>query len=193
MFQIFIIWAFLLFAESYENSVSVISVPNGGKWGEWGPIEFCPAGYISSGFMLKVESPTLVDDTALNGIGLECRKMEVAETIVVKSKVGQFGKWTKSIWCQGGYLASFTLKVERPMKIGDNTAANNIKFRCSNGSILEGNGTKWGEYDSWSEPCVYGICGIQTKVEPPRGIKDDTSLNDVRFMCCTKVGVEMKN
>ncbi|KAJ6654773.1 hypothetical protein lerEdw1_006559 [Lerista edwardsae] len=51
---------------------SVLFVPNGGRFGEWGPAQFCYKGH-AVGFRLKVD-PTLTewDATALNGISLFC-------------------------------------------------------------------------------------------------------------------------
>ena len=31
-----------------------ITVDNGGPWGEWGEVEFCPKGSFVTGFQLKV-------------------------------------------------------------------------------------------------------------------------------------------
>ncbi len=60
------------------------------------------------------------------------------------------------------------------------------RFRCSHGSLLEGDGTDWGEWGDWSSKCQgSGICGIRTRVEEHGGIWiDDTSLNDVDMYCC---------
>ncbi|KAH0625146.1 hypothetical protein JD844_033298 [Phrynosoma platyrhinos] len=87
--------------------------------------------------------------------------------------------------CPQGNLNAFTLNVEPPKGAGDDTAANNIQFSCTDGSKLKGEAKEWGKYGEWSKQCpAGGICGIQTKVEPPQGIRDDTALNDVQFFCC---------
>ena len=75
----------------------------------------------------------------------------------------------------------------------DDTAANYVKFKCrchcGHAYVLvkpPGHGF-WGTWGAWSDNCPKGsgICGIQTKVEKPRGIfRDDTALNDVKFYCC---------
>lgn len=79
---------------------------------------------------------------------------------------------------------AFSLRVEARQTLGDNTAANNVRFRCSDSTELERPGLAWGDFGKWSKPCPKGVCGLQTKVEPPMGLQDDTALNDVRFFCC---------
>lgn len=94
--------------------------------------------------------------------------------------------WSEPLWCPGdGFLVAFSLRVEDPETRGDNTAANNVRFRCSDGTELEGSGLAWGDFGEWSKACPKGMCGLQTKVEQPRGLLDDTALNDVRFFCCS--------
>lgn len=99
-----------------------------------------------------------------------------------------FGEWSEPQWCPSGALSSFQLRVEPYQGIFvDDTSANNIRFRCSSNPKLEGPGMTWGEYGEWSDDCRQGgICGIQTKMEVYQAGLDDTSLNDVRFHCCTR-------
>ncbi|XP_058271869.1 vitelline membrane outer layer protein 1-like [Hemibagrus wyckioides] len=171
---------------------SSISVSNGQIWGTWGTSERCPTGTYATGFSLKVEprQGTFRDDTALNAIALHCSKPKGLNSIVgssttIKSTEGSWGSWSQPFWCSRGVLKSFQLRVEKKQGLGDDTAANNIRFQCSTDQVLEGNGMSWGSWGSWSPLCGgTGICGIQTKVEAPQGKKDDTSLNDVRFDCC---------
>ncbi|CAI9549537.1 unnamed protein product, partial [Staurois parvus] len=97
----------------------------------------------------------------------------------------RWGVWTGVQWCPTGNLISFALQVEQPLPgDGDDTAANNIMFQCSDQKILVGNGGAWGTYGQWSDVCRNGICGIRTRVEAPQGSGDDTALNDVKFRCC---------
>ncbi|KAF4098992.1 hypothetical protein G5714_021022 [Onychostoma macrolepis] len=153
----------------------------------------CPTGTYAAGFSLKVEYPVgHRDDTALNGIQLHCVKKNSKglphsyhNYASVRSDVGSWGRWTDIKWCPSGFLTAFQLRVERPQGVGDDTAANNIRFKCSRGSFLLGDGTHWGDWGDWSQTCKRkGICGIKTRVEGPRGIGDDTALNDVRMFCC---------
>ncbi|XP_077783165.1 vitelline membrane outer layer protein 1-like [Podarcis muralis] len=160
---------------------SVLMVSNGGQWGEWGKVEFCPKGY-AYGFSLKTtpySQGLVVDDTSLNGIRLHC-----SGGGVVQSTVGPFGMWLERKKCPKGYLVAFILNVEAPQGPADDTAANNIHFTCGDGTVLEGQSTEFGTYGDWSKRCPTGaICGIQTKVEGITSV-DITGLNDVKFFCC---------
>ncbi|XP_062984794.1 vitelline membrane outer layer protein 1 homolog [Elgaria multicarinata webbii] len=176
---------------SSRSSYDSLTVPNGARWGDWAWVEMCPEQSYAIGFSIKVEEygGGGVDDTSLNGIRLFCSTEHTNNIMyTIESKSGQFGHWSGIRWCpQNGVLLSFQLKVEPDQgPILDDTAANNIKFRCSNGLPLEETGGLFGDYSEWSKPCPKGgICGIQTKQELYQGIMtDDTSLNDVRFFCC---------
>ncbi|XP_004433250.1 PREDICTED: vitelline membrane outer layer protein 1 homolog [Ceratotherium simum simum] len=174
--------------DGMRRYTSVIKVTNGGPWGDWAQSEMCPVGFFASGFSLKVEPPQDLfgDNTALNGIRLHCKRgNSKGNTHVVESESGRWGAWSKPLWCPGGgFLVAFSLRVEAPQDLGDDTAANNVRFRCSKGAVLAGRGLAWGDYGAWSNACPKGVCGLQTKIEPPRNILDDTALNDVRFFCC---------
>ncbi|XP_053319895.1 vitelline membrane outer layer protein 1-like [Spea bombifrons] len=169
-----------------QPNPTVISVPNGSPWGSWGRVDRCPSGHVARGFSIKAEPiQGRGDDTAVNGIQLRCVPRSGAfYEVPIKSAEGKWGSWSSSLWCPDGYLRSFSLKVEAPQGSGDDTAVNNIQFRCSNNNVLEGSGLPWGTYGPWSRSCQTGICGIRTKVEPPQGDGDDTALNDVEFYCC---------
>ncbi|ELK24089.1 Vitelline membrane outer layer protein 1 like protein [Myotis davidii] len=166
-----------------RSYTQVIEVTNGGPWGDWAWPEMCPDGFFTIGFSIKVEPPQGIpgDDTAMNGIRLHCSRGHKVE-----SESGRWGAWSEPLWCpHGSFLVAFSLRVEAPKTLEDNTGANNVRFRCSDGKELEGPGLAWGDFGSWSEPCPKGICGLQTKVQRPRGLPDDTAMNDVRFFCCS--------
>jgi hypothetical protein len=82
-----------------------------------------------------------------------------------------------------GWLTSCRLRVESMQGDGDDTAANNLECKCSNGQVLLGDGEHWGDWNEWSSPCDQGIETIQTRVQEPQGSGDNTALNDVRFTC----------
>uniref|UniRef100_A0A670IXB6 Vitelline membrane outer layer 1 homolog n=1 Tax=Podarcis muralis TaxID=64176 RepID=A0A670IXB6_PODMU len=163
---------------------SVLMVSNGGQWGEWGKIEFCPKGH-AYGFSLKVSEGLVTDDSSLNGIRLHCSSGGVrGRHYHIVSFFCRCGVWFEGKKCPKGYLVAFTLNVEAPQGPADDTAANNIRFTCGDGTVLEGQSTEFGTYGDWSKRCPTGaICGIQTKVEGITSV-DVTGLNDVKFFCC---------
>ncbi|XP_059381452.1 vitelline membrane outer layer protein 1-like [Carassius carassius] len=178
-----------------RNYKSVLTVSNGMNWGSWKSKEICPTGMYAAGFSLKVEELSYGvwdDNTALNGIRLHCIDPSKAVTVVyhdyatVQSEVGSWGQWTKIKWCPFGLLTAFQLRVVSSQGIEDDTAVNNIRFRCTHGTLLMGDGTGWGDWGGWSSTCEgLGICGIMTRVEEHQGTwGDDTALNDVRMICC---------
>ncbi|XP_051777969.1 vitelline membrane outer layer protein 1 homolog, partial [Erpetoichthys calabaricus] len=118
---------------------SVIRVRNGGQWGEWQFRENCPNGWIAYGFAMKVEAPQgSGDDTALNGIRLFCKASEVStDTFSIESESGLWGTWTEPMWCREGFLKAFLLKVQHPKMYDDETAANDIKFICSDKTLAK--------------------------------------------------------
>ncbi|KAJ8415909.1 hypothetical protein AAFF_G00404660 [Aldrovandia affinis] len=148
---------------------SILTVPNGEQFGNWTWPEMCPEGFYAGGFSLRVESDQYgMDDTALNGIRLYCSKPGDRTFLYsVESHIGYYGDWSDPQWCPSGVLISFQLRVEPHQGLfGDDTAANNIRFRCSSNPTLEGPGMDWGEYGHWSQACsAMGICGIETKME----------------------------
>ncbi|XP_077200286.1 vitelline membrane outer layer protein 1-like [Paroedura picta] len=164
-----------------QQVTNVLTVRNNWKTGKWGFLWFCPTGY-AKGFKLKVEpyQGSFRDDSSLNGISLLC-----SDGKVISSTVGMYGNWSKEILCKSGFLTAFALRVSPYKLFYDNTGANNIKFRCTNGDELEGTGHPWGKYTPWSDSCTgRGICGIQTKMDNEVAIMDRTQLNNVQFFCC---------
>ncbi|CAH2272685.1 Hypothetical predicted protein [Pelobates cultripes] len=166
-----------------ELLVAKSTMKSGGRTGG------SPIWNVVRNLLIRVQGMQgLYDDTALNGIRLHCSEFCVQheeERKVFRSDAGSWGEWKPIRWCLRGFMVAFTLRVEEHKTVGDNTAANNINFMCSKGEYLEGEGMIWGSYGAWSNRCDNGICGIQTKVQENQGLlRDDTALNDVRFLCC---------
>uniref|UniRef100_A0A673GXS9 Vitelline membrane outer layer protein 1 homolog n=1 Tax=Sinocyclocheilus rhinocerous TaxID=307959 RepID=A0A673GXS9_9TELE len=173
---------------------SWLTVSNGMNWGSWGFKDMCPSGMYAAGFSLKVDEPSYGfwdDNKGLTGIRLHCIRPSRAslglyeDYASVQSEVGGWGQWTEIKWCPCCFLTAFQLRVESFQGIGDDTAVNNIRFKCSGGSLLHGDGTSWGEWGRWGPTCQgKAICGIKTRIEEPQGSGDNTALNDVRMYCC---------
>ncbi|XP_073680584.1 vitelline membrane outer layer protein 1-like [Garra rufa] len=171
---------------------SELMVPNGGRWGSWGQREMCPIGTYAAGFSLKVQDRLASgDDTSLNGIRLHCVDYSSSQTqshhiyTSVQSAESSWGRWSDIQWCPSGYLIAFQLRVSKFWESSDETAANNVRFKCSGGFYLLGEGISWGDWGNWSQTCHgKGICGIKTWIQAPQGEGDDTALNDAQMYCC---------
>ena len=102
--------------------------------------------------------------------------------------ISRFGEWGNVFRCSGeAFLRDFALRVvPAGEEVGDKTGVNNVRFFCSTGLLpLTGNGLAIGEWGDYSDNCLTGICGIQTRVLPNKGtLIDDSALNDVTFLCC---------
>lgn len=177
-------------SREYEET---LNVSNGGQLGDWTWLEMCPDKFFAVGFSLKVENKDAWDDTALNGVRLICAQdSDRSVFYTIESHTGYYGAWTPPQYCEKGMLTSFQLRVEPHQGEGvilDDTAANNIRFRCSSEEELEGTGLDWGEYGDWSDACEEGsgVCGIKTRMELYQGrAVDDTALNDLELYCCKK-------
>ncbi|NXW90650.1 VMO1 protein, partial [Alopecoenas beccarii] len=168
----------------------VIAVSNGGPWGDWAWPEMCPKGFYARGVSFKVEAPQglIKDDTALNGVRLHCSCDKDPGGYAIESQSGRWGQWSEVQWCpHRGRLVGFALEVQPPHHdlLGDEVAATNARFLCSDGHILEGPASVRGQWGGWSPQCPRGVCGIRTRQDPPWGLKrDDTALNDLRLFCC---------
>lgn len=96
-----------------------------------------------------------------------------------------WGDWTRYQECPSNeWLKMFQLQVEpRLFADGDDTAANDINFRCNTTVLLGDSHTTLGDWGDWSGSCAIGIRALRTKIEPHQGSGDDTALNDVEFDC----------
>ena len=100
-----------------------------------------------------------------------------------------WGGWTGKVSCgkNGAFLkgAQFRSESNQGLEGHDDTAGNSLNMECTDGNILEPNGSGWGTWSHWEVcPDNTAICGMRTRVEPNQGHGDDTSLNAVSFYCC---------
>lgn len=174
-----------------ELSAGVLGVGQQ-KWGDWRPMADCPPGTWAIGFEQRVEPPNAKgeDDTALNSVRLVCASEDRgAPTVTVSSHEGWWGSWASSPTCAPGqWLEQGRIRIEaRQGGDKDDTAANDVQFKCSDGAELSaGNGTSWGswlEYQACPEETV--MCGVSIRLEEKKGSdKDDTAMNGLRVRCC---------
>ena len=123
------------------------------------------------------------DDTALNGIKLTC-----ADGKTITSLVGPFGTWGGTKRCpKGEFVKGAKLRDQAKQWWRDDSAANGLKFECTDGQVLSPGNGFWG---SWSamKTCPQGdvVYGLKISVEPEQGVGDDSALNRVKFLCRKK-------
>ncbi|XP_056426000.1 vitelline membrane outer layer protein 1 homolog [Hyla sarda] len=162
-----------------------ISVSNGGYKGEWGSTEECPEGSKAMGFKLQVDRKLVTaDTTGVNSIYLLCADSS-SENVVgtISSSQGDFGNMGQELKCNlGSYLVAFCLNVGK--RLLDYIGVANVKFKCSDGMILTGDGYDWATWGAFSEECPNGIRGIKSKREKYQGPwRDDSQLNDASMLC----------
>lgn len=174
-----------------DDRGEMVTISNG-HWGTWRQADMCLPGTYARAVAVRVESNRgSGDDTALNGIALWCTDAEGKKGNIATSHVGYWGTWgdfTPSCSIQGDFIRAASLKLEGKRGSKDDTAANNIGVFCSNSPIhvAPTNGGKWGVW-STTQSCPQNqfVCGIKTRIEGKQD-GDDTTLNGVKFQCCTK-------
>eukprot|EP00727_Mastigamoeba_balamuthi_P013146 m51a1_g8454 hypothetical protein (739) ;mRNA; r:406705-409478 len=160
-------------------------------WGEWTEDVVCPDGTYASGLQTQLEAPGTGDDTALNGLALDCVAAALPSQSVLEfaGAVGDWGVWDQ---CEG-HAAGVGLQTlsEGPQGKGDDTALNGLQMACSDlGTGLPGlyrphsSVGPWGTWDQpHSCPSGYYIVGFKVLNEHCCDRKDDTALNRIVFIC----------
>jgi hypothetical protein len=175
------------------DHVATVQV-HGGFWGSYSScMSYCPAGsYTYTVFAKSESSQGAGDDTALNGVKLQCADLRTgAATGVITSKTGGWGSWGSGASVNplltGNPFTTARMRMEGPIA-GDNTAANAIQMTALSGNTATPGGQRgWGDWQLFTTRCPIGtaICGINTRVEGSQGLGDDTALNGITFACCT--------
>ena len=136
------------------------------------------------------------DDTALNGVTLECYNLD-NEKILRINKEGHFsGATADSDVCSyngkdsSSFITGARLRSEAPQTSdGDDTGSNSIEMKCGAGATIR---TAFdGYYGDWSDwvscPDGMAIDGMNVQIEPPvEG--DDTAMNGIKFSCSPVAG-----
>ncbi|MDJ0556384.1 MAG: hypothetical protein QNJ68_18485 [Microcoleaceae cyanobacterium MO_207.B10] len=177
-----------VFGQSFRNDiVNVKESGNGAPWGTWTRPAYCPPGSWAAGYTMRVEpGQGRGDDTALNAVALYCRDRRGRNVGRISPHQGFWGSWVEGAGCQPAqFFTHFQLKVERGQGRGDDTAANSVRFWCSNDERVEATGGPWGRFGEWQGGFSRAaICGVRAKVESKQGRGDDTALNDLEFTWC---------
>nr|XP_005314579.2 vitelline membrane outer layer protein 1-like [Chrysemys picta bellii] len=177
-----------------------------GPWGWWGLVMKCPSGQRLTQFRLRVEPCRgLKDNMAAKNIEFVC-------TGGVKLRGDGLcrGKWgPQSRSCGPRGICTIATKVEAPQGKGDDTALNDVYFRCCRPETLTPTTTlppttttqsptstqpptsttqsNVGPWGSWG-PVKKGLSGqrltqFRLREEPCRRLKDDTAANNIEFAC----------
>lgn len=118
-------------------------------------------------------------------------------TTLESGKGGQWGTWTRPIYCPpGSWATGYTMRVEPDQGRGDDTALNAVALYCRdrNGRDMGRISPHPGFWGNWVEgsSCPQGafITHFQLKVENPQGSGDDTAANSVAFWCSNNQRIE---
>ncbi|CAG7733776.1 unnamed protein product [Allacma fusca] len=205
--KFFLIAAFY-FASAFAAEIFIQS-PRVSFNGEWGQYDECPPGMYVIGFQLISESDQGLfgDDSALGGILLYCFSITARmntpnflswfaspkKYVMVSSTLGHAGNVRLPHECSfPEYAVGFELRADYDHGIVyDDTAANNMRLICTDGSVVEGDGEPWGEWTGEQHcPRGFRVCGIRTQVEE-EGTSDETTLNNIELGCCQMVVIEI--
>lgn len=177
------------------QSPGVVSIRtgNGQQWGSWTNWAQCPVGSWMNGFSARVQSAQgfWYDDTALNAVRATCSNevgTQTAAGLIPSGGGGQTGSWQGYSTCPPGrHITAMRLQVEGSQGPADDTAANTLKVRCSDGTTeLSHSSPGWGGWSGWvSCPVGTAVCAFKVKIEQP-GAADPTALNDIELACCRK-------
>ncbi|CAF1297087.1 unnamed protein product [Rotaria sp. Silwood1] len=178
-----------VYAKKRHDVVRTIE-PESGPWGEFTDMVYCDANTWAIGFRQRVEKPCdNCDDTALNALELLCGKKDGTPVKSITSHKGFWGDWGGNVRCPGknNFLKGVSFKIEEPQETGDDTAANDCQFACSQSSnIFESNGDPWGNWKQMKYcPPSTAICGFSLKLENIQHEGDYTAVNGAKFDCCT--------
>ena len=131
------------------------------------------------------------DDKEACGFELTCTYLVSNTTAgTIRSSFEDCGSWREYKYAPvDHFLIGFRLKVQPDQGALDDVGASNFRFRYridggAVNSLKSGGGS--GTWSSWSQNCNEGsaICAIQTR-EQDCCNADETSINDVRFECCS--------
>jgi hypothetical protein len=129
------------------------------------------------------------DDTALNSVQLLCRNPSTGATEWVSSYDGLWGSWNGSASCtnSGQYLKGAQMRIEGSQGGGDDTAANNVAFSCTDSTTIQAPGGQgWGSWGGYAScPASSAVCGLSIRFEGSQGGGDDTAMNGLELLCCS--------
>ncbi len=162
--------------------------PGVGLYGAWTAWKMCPAKTWAVGYRMRVESPVGDrDDTALNGVELDCQPLVRAAASPLLIDAGLYGTWQGFSRCQDGPMNGMNLRFESSQGGSDDAGATNLKGSCVSGETIQAPGglDQWGSFLGATYcPPGTAVCGAHVRTEGSQGGGDDTTLNGIELACC---------
>jgi len=99
-------------------------------WAEWGDWISCPENEFMVSYAIRVEPDKgSDDDTSANDVKFGCS--EDSSQILESDNGEEWGDWSDLTSCpQGEAICGFQARIEPQQVNGDNTALNDLKFKC---------------------------------------------------------------
>lgn len=178
----------------WRSDQNGIITPTWGLWGDRQQTRYCNDGMWAVGYQMRVESyQGGGDDTSLNSVKLSCRNPTTGASEDVSSFDGMWGSWYSIATCPGtnNYMKGARVRFEAAKGAkGDDTAANDVEFACSQGGTIHApGGNGWGSWLDWAMcPNNTAVCGLAIRFEGSQGGGDDTAMNGLELACCNLPG-----
>lgn len=186
----------------WERQIDITIIE--GDFGEWQPSQkMCQySGYVC-GLTTRYQefkgSGITQDDSALNGISLECCEWEDKEDHFPQIKVisnGFEGDLIRNFNCgKLKYICGMRARYAAPPQ-DDETALNGIEVQCCDKYIWQSHETyvvNSGDFGDWQNnytkcPMDYYVCGMSMQEQAYTADGDNTAANGIRVTCCAKPG-----
>ncbi|XP_065514169.1 vitelline membrane outer layer protein 1 homolog [Caloenas nicobarica] len=113
---------------------------------------------------------------------------DVTTVTIAVDNGGPWGEWGDPEICpRGAFATGFQLKVEPPRGFfGDDSGLNGVRLLCGDTGTVTVTSSV-GPRGAWSPPqrCPQGrpLVSFRLRVEPPRGLWDDTAANSLDVTC----------
>ncbi|CAF1006779.1 unnamed protein product [Didymodactylos carnosus] len=189
VFVVFLVNGALISAQ--RDDVAQWIYPDKAPWGRLKKTVYCQPDAYAVGFKQRVEQPSAGDDTALNALELTCKKRDGTGLHNIRSDSGAWGTWSDYVYCANDwtnddFLYGVFFRIESNQLAGDDTAVNDARFICLQGSIIGApNGGPWGDWKPITRCPEYTvICGFRLIFEDDSQAADDTGANGAEFACC---------
>jgi len=173
------------------HPVATLLLDNPFDAGSWGAAALCPEYTFVREFEVLYQPAGSFDDTAVNAVKLYCSSPETGlDVAYVTSSTSPNGQWMGLNVCQGGWMTGFRAKVlEYQGLFTDDVAVQDMMGSCQGNETIGGytdtSRIKDGDWSSWTEcPLETAVCGLQTRVENPQLVDDDTAITDISLFCC---------